>query len=930
MIGRRIVWKMALANAKLSWKQTVLTIIAGAIGTMLIVMAYVQYASVDKSVDDWVNRHFGVVNWELIPNENDVDSRFSGEEAEQIISSYNNDLMPSEIKLLPVVSTEAYMVRLQPDGQAAGALPGVRVMGFNSSAAASYDISNSGLWSVNMDDVSAIIDEQTASISHLKVGDAVRLEATSGSSLLVQVKQIVPTEGLPGYRGGTGSSLGTVILSESAARLLTGMREGYDRLLARNGAGQSAMNGFSTPGDTASMFQSQFVKWEAMNRADQMKKQYITVFLICMVAVASCLMLLRQVLAMIADARREMFGVLRALGLSRGHIRSMFAAEALVLSLLCAVLGTLLGTGCGVLLVRLFYGTYADELARSSGINITIVPYIPVGGLFLVMAVIVLFMSFIALLVARKAGKVRIIDALRGGFESVSQTDSMKKRRKKSVLILVLAACAIILHICQLLAEPPEATGGTLVYLMLTWLAACLGALYIVLLLAGRAAGPINGLTRMLRFPHVSVLLASRFSRQHPTRTYTIALLFALMMMMLTLTASLYTVIYDNQDVDKTNQTVLGYNGYVGYDTEEQKQRIVDVVTNNDAVQSIVQRSTTLEPYMLTVIEQGIGQAFVPVTEDLIMGGGLQLRQRAAQFSSDEEAWSAVMNDPRYIILPMWYLYSDPDRAAFDLQVLVKAGDTIELPIYKSKLRMMNEKWKADDTRSFIVAGFAEDNSESNMQTYLFRTTYVNPDVHEELRKYGSKWPDQFKQGLVLLQYNDRDLKSTQRLEETLLMNGITSFHSPYADNRAQQLINKQLMRGFIGFTMVAALIGLFGLVIVQLRAVSERSRTIAMLRCVGLSRKHISRMFLLEGSLISLTGLVVGWMIGSTGAQVFIHALQGDTRPGEQQWLFHYPFDIIVPLLLALLVAALVMNMAPASGALKLAPAEALREAQQ
>jgi hypothetical protein len=401
------------------------------------------------------------------------------------------------------------------------------------------------------------------------------------------------------------------------------------------------------------------------------------------------------------------------------------------------------------------------------------------------------------------------------------------------------------------------------------------------------------------------------------------------MMMLLTLTASLFMMIYENQDVEKTNQTVLGYNGYVGYDTAEQKQRILDVVTNNEEVQSIVKRSTTLEPYMLTTIERGGGQAFVPVTDDLLASGGLQLRERAARFASDEEAWEAVRNDPQYIILPMSYLYPDPDRPEFDPQVLVKAGDTIEMPIYESKLRMMNEKWVANETRTFIVAGFAEKNSESRMQTYLFRTTYVNPAVHEELRKYGYKWPDQFKEGLVLLQYNDRDMLITQRLEETMLMNGITTFHSPYANNRSQQLITKQLIRGFIGFTLVAALIGLFGLVIVQLRAVQERAKSIAMLRCVGLSRKHISRMFMLEGSLISIAGLAVGWLIGSTGAQVFINTLNGDTRPGDQPVPYHYPFDTIVPLLITLLVAALIMNTAPASGALKLAPAEALREAQ-
>jgi len=929
MIGRRIVWKMALANAKLSWKQTVLTIIAGAIGTMLIVMAYVQYTSVGRSADDWINRHYGAVSWELIPKDNALDRLFSNKEVEQITDGYAR--VGDSMKLLPVVSTDVYMVKLQADGQAAGALPGVHVMGFSSSTAASYDTGASGLWTAGMADDSAIIDEQTASLSGLNVDDAIRLEAVNGNSLLVQVKRIVPTEGLPGYRGHNASSLGTVIVAEAAARQLTGMKEGYDRLLARNAAGYSALSGFALPEGSEQLFQPQFVKWDAMNQADQMRKQYIMVFLISSVAIASCLLLLRQILAMIADARRELFGVLRALGLSRGHIRSMFVAEAMVLSIVCVVLGTALGIGSGVLLVKLFYGTYAEELARSSGMNIPVVPYLSIGSLLIVMAVIVLFMMIVALLVARKAGKVRIIDALRGGYDTISHSRSFKKRHMKTTLMFMLAGGAILWHSSQLVGEPLEPTGESFVWMLLAWLSACLGTLYIILRVAGHASGPIDWIARTLRFPQVSILLAGRFSRQHPARTYSIALLFALMMMMLTMTASLYLTMLDNQNVEKTNQTVLGYNGYVGYDTQEQKQRILDVVANNEEVQSVVKRSTALEPYMLTTTLSGTGMAFVPVTEELLAGGGLQLRQRAAQFATDEEVWLTVKNDPRYIVLPMWYLYPYPDQSEFDTQTLVNAGDTIEMPIYEEKgFYSFDEKRIPVETRTFIVAGFAENNSESRMQTYLYRTTYVNPALHEELRKYGYKWPDHFKEGLVLLQYNDRDMKLTQRLEETMLMNGITTFESPYANNRAEQLINKQLVRGFIGFTMVAALIGLFGLVIVQLRAVQERARSIAMLRCVGLSRSQISRMFMLEGSLISIAGLAVGWLIGSTGAQVFINTLKQDTRPGDQPVLYQYPFDTIIPLLLTLLAAALVMNMAPARGALKLAPAEALREAQQ
>ncbi|MNG01151.1 hypothetical protein D3C84_841160 [compost metagenome] len=86
----------------------------------------------------------------------------------------------------------------------------------------------------------------------------------------------------------------------------------------------------------------------------------------------------------------------------------------------------------------------------------------------------------------------------------------------------------------------------------------------------------------------------------------------------------------------------------------------------------------------------------------------------------------------------------------------------------------------------------------------------------------------------------------------------------------------------------------------------------------------------MLEGMMIGLAGIVTGWLIGSTGSVVFIRTLLNDTGPTEQAPVFHYPFALIVPLVLFLIVAAVLMNIGPARGALRIAPAEALRSADQ
>ena len=178
------------------------------------------------------------------------------------------------------------------------------------------------------------------------------------------MKEIVEENGLTGYQGITGSSTGTIIMNESAGRRITGLAKGYHAILAGRSDASIPIGGF-TQFDIAA-FNPHMVKNDA---ADKTKKLDLSLILsmISAVAIASSAMLMRQVLMMIAEARWELYGILRAIGLSQRHIRSMFTAEALLLSLLSAGAGTLLGTIGGYLLVHEFYSRHSVEFAKMSG-----------------------------------------------------------------------------------------------------------------------------------------------------------------------------------------------------------------------------------------------------------------------------------------------------------------------------------------------------------------------------------------------------------------------------------------------------------------------------------------------------------------------------------------------------------------------------------
>ncbi len=124
--------------------------------------------------------------------------------------------------------------------------------------------------------------------------------------------------------------------------------------------------------------------------------------------------------------------------------------------------------------------------------------------------------------------------------------------------------------------------------------------------------------------PTTSVLLAIKYPKQYPGRTYTIALLFALVMMVITFTTCIGNMLLNANSVDKTNQTAFGFGGYASYQSAAERDKILAFIHSDEFIRSAVKAETTVEPYML-LMNKEISQAIVPVTQKFIAGDGLQL-----------------------------------------------------------------------------------------------------------------------------------------------------------------------------------------------------------------------------------------------------------------------------------------------------------------
>jgi len=132
---------------------------------------------------------------------------------------------------------------------------------------------------------------------------------------------------------------------------------------------------------------------------------------------------------------------------------------------------------------------------------------------------------------------------------------------------------------------------------------------------------------------------------------------------------------------------------------------------------------------------------------------------------------------------------------------------------------------------------------------------------------------------------------------------------------------------GVAAVTLVVAAVGLMN---AMFTAVAERTRIIGVLRALGVKRRGIMTLFIVESLILALLGLAVGLPIGlATG---FLLVTYGGMGPATPFGGTAAPSITIEPLHLALIVAAplilsLIGALPPAYRASRLEPAQALRQ---
>ena len=130
-----------------------------------------------------------------------------------------------------------------------------------------------------------------------------------------------------------------------------------------------------------------------------------------------------------------------------------------------------------------------------------------------------------------------------------------------------------------------------------------------------------------------------------------------------------------------------------------------------------------------------------------------------------------------------------------------------------------------------------------------------------------------------------------------------------------------RLIQGFMGLGLV---VGVAALGVISARAVVERRQQLGMLRAIGFQPEMIRRTLLAESSIVSLTAIAAGTILGLIVSYNVIADSQD--QPGNADVTFAVPWLNLGIVFAAVILATVLTTMASAYRATRIYPAEALR----
>jgi putative ABC transport system permease protein len=568
--------------------------------------------------------------------------------------------------------------------------------------------------------------------------------------------------------------------------------------------------------------------------------------------------------AIAVTQRRSEIGILRALGATRGQIRTLFLGESAVAGLI----GSAAGAALGLLFARTLTGVSADMLESMFGIAQN-VQEVAVDPAFLVFAAAMgMGTSIVAALIpARNAARVEPIQALQKGRYQVLGAGENRMRRNLALLAAALAVACLALS-----SYRPLFFAGFL----LTLLAGLLLTPFLSLELARFLRRPM----RWLR--PVEGSLAADSLIQAPRRTS--ATVAALMLSLALVVGQGGVARTSLQSIDEWTNNTLNPDMFVstteniashGARFPAAMQQELESVPGVAEVHPVRMPRLQFHGYPVMLISTQLARV------------GRRVKHRIT--SGDEESMNRLASQEKGVIL------------SENLAALVKLGlgDTVELATPAGMLRLP-------------VVGTVRDLSNQMGSIFLERSAYI--------RYFQDDTVDIFRVYLT-------PGASQEEVRSRIVARLGTGRRMFVMLNRDVRAYIAKVMDQWFGLTylqvIVAMLVAVLGIVNTLTVSISDRRRELGVLRAVGGLRNQIRGTVWMEAAAIGIIGLVLGLATGAIMLYYELQAIQHDIS--GMPFAYRFPWTVVAMLVPVILLAALGAAILPAENAVRGSLVEAL-----
>ncbi|HZG84231.1 FtsX-like permease family protein [Paenibacillus sp.] len=870
---RRMAWRNVWSHRQTS----LLTALGLAVSTALITMTLAASASLQRTIEQDMERHFGPIAYDMASTDQRLleGSYFRDEDIRLATER-------SRGRALPVAAAVFTMLVKNEAGERLLAVPNLYALGVDRGEAVRFDPSLAELWKTAPGTGEAVLSVGAAEALDVRAGDTVHVLDASNREHALTVADIVPERGVTGYRGVAGARA-TVLLHPDTVRALLGAEEGaYTNVL------------LTEPPSIG--WQAAPVREDAA-RTFRDAAQFITVIfgMTSSNAVLIGIVLITNIFKMVAEERRQEMGILRAIGLGRKELKKLLRTEGLIYGFTASVIGVAAGTALAYVLTVSVSRTMVESFSgnASDGFGFAVVP----GALLAGFAIGLSIVFGCVWAISRKAVRFSIVEALQ-----TPAAPERERRRSSLAQLWLLVASGVAAGALVIVTAIPDirrewVNEDAVALVMLTTL---LSVPLFVLLFMQCLRWLCDALLlpfRSLPAPTFLLRTAFRNLNANPLRTGLLMLMFAAISCFvsfpLVYNGALEVMLSKSDPREAAGGFDLLARDQRALSTEEMERGLLASGEVDDgsgfrlaAVTQLLWKKEVGEwgPFLFKA--NGVDAAFAEIND-------VELRRRDERFASDRDAWLELTRNKEAIIV-------SEDALVYVRSGMFEIGDEFPVRI-------------GDRSAAKRIIAVAE-------------TTGYHPEsfglwMHREALADLAKQPEEL-HSTVLVKLERPDPELEKSIERGLTLQNVADVINIVESETGYYRAGEYLIRMFLRFNQFALAIGMIGLTVVMYRLVRQRQQQIGMLRAVGVSAGQAFWMLLLEGAFIGGFGIVIGFTIGTYMSYIIFDTLMS----GDLGQSLTLPLGTLAVYFFGTLGAALAFASLPARKVLRIPPSEATR----